>query len=90
MIKVYDYLKDKKSNMLLQVHDEIVCEIHDDEIHEVPLQIQTLMEDNSLNIPLKVDIDVCEGSWAVKKDWSKASLTPKPVCVTLEESIDWA
>ena len=40
MLKVYDYLKDKKSNMLLQVHDEIVCEIHDDEICEVPLQIQ--------------------------------------------------
>jgi DNA polymerase I-like protein with 3'-5' exonuclease and polymerase domains len=90
MIKVYDYLKDKKSNMLLQVHDEIVCEIHDDEIREVPLQIQALMEENSLNIPLKVDIDVCDGSWAVKKDWSKLTLTQEPVCATLESSIDWS
>ena len=90
MIEVYDYLKDKKSNMLLQVHDEIVCEIHDDELREVPLQIQRLMEENSLNIPLKVDIDVCEGSWAVKKDWSKLTLTPEPVYATLESSIDWS
>tara|TARA_B000000460_G_scaffold166584_1_gene118325 strand:- start:286 stop:1287 length:1002 start_codon:yes stop_codon:yes gene_type:complete len=90
MIEVYDYLKDKKSNMLLQVHDEIVCEIHDDELYEVPLQIQRLMEENSLDIPLKVDIDVCEGSWAVKKDWSKITLTEKPEPVTLEDAIDWS
>ena len=90
MIKVYDYLKDKKSNMLLQVHDEIVCEIHDEEVREVPLQIQKLLEENSLDIPLKVDIDVCEGSWAVKKDWLKSSLTNEPVSVTLEECIDWS
>ena len=48
------------------------------------------MEENSLNIPLKVDIDVCEGSWAVKKDWSKLTLTPEPVYATLESSIDWS
>ena len=89
MIEVYEYLKYKKSNILLQVHDEIICEIHDDEICEVPLQIQKLLEENSLDIPLKVDIDVCQGSWAVKKDWSKLSLTEKPIPVTLEEAIDW-
>ena len=89
MIKVYDYLKDKKSNILLQIHDEILCEIHDDELRELPLQIQRLMEENSLDIPLKVDIDVCEGSWAVKKDWYKLYLTVKPEPVTLEEAIDW-
>jgi len=89
MIKVYEYLKDKKSNILLQVHDEIICEIHDDEICEIPLEIQQLLEENSLGIPLKVDIDVCQGSWAVKTDWSKMHLTPKLPSVTLEEAIDW-
>ena len=44
---------------------------------------------NSLNIPLKVDIDVCEGSWAVKKDWSKFTLTDTPEPVKLEDVIDW-
>ena len=89
MIEVYEYLKDKKSNILLQVHDEIICEIHDDEICEVPLQIQKLLEENSLDIPLKVDIDVCQGSWAVKTDWAKMNLTQAPVYATLEECIDW-
>ena len=89
MVEVYDYLKDKKSNLLLQIHDEVVCEIHVSELREIPLQIKRLMEENSLNIPLKVDIDVCEGSWAVKNDWSKSVLTSEPKTVTLEEAIDW-
>ena len=90
MGKVYEYLKNKKSNILLQVHDEIICEIHSDEICDVPLEIQALLEENSLNIPLKVDIDVCQGSWADKKDWSKLDLTQVSVSATLEESIDWS
>ena len=75
--------------MLLQVHDEIICEIHQSELSWLPLEIKRLMEENSLEIPLKVDIDVCDGSWAVKKDWSKIQLTETPKAVTLEESIDW-
>jgi len=90
MIKVYEYLKNKKSNILLQLHDEIICEIHRDEIYNVPLEIQALLEENSLNIPLKIDIDVCQGSWADKKDWSKLYLTQEPVYDTLEEAIDWS
>ena len=85
MIYVHEYLKDKKSNILLQVHDEIICEIHDDEIRELPQQIQLILEANSLDIPLKVDIDVCNGSWATKTDWSKW----KPQCDIIEEYIDW-
>ena len=90
MIKVYEYLKNKKSNILLQVHDEIICEIHNDEICDVPLEIQALLEENSLNIPLKVDIDVCQGSWADKKDWSKLDLTQASVSDIIEEYIDWS
>ena len=74
----------------MQVHDEIICEIHDDEICEVPQQIQILLEENSLGIPLKVDIDVCQGSWAVKQDWSKVDLTKELVSATLEDAIDWS
>jgi DNA polymerase-1 len=88
MIYVHEYLKDKKSNILLQVHDEIICEIHDDEIRELPQQIQLILEANSLDIPLKVDIDVCEGSWAVKSEWNKWSV-PEVKCDIIEEYIDW-
>ena len=88
MIYVHEYLKDKKSNILLQVHDEIICEIHDDEICELPQQVQLILEANSLDIPLKVDIDVCDGSWATKTDWAKWQL-PEQKCDIIEEYIDW-
>ena len=83
MIKVYDYLKDKKSNILLQVHDEIICEIHDDELREIPSAIRGLLEENSLGIPLKVDMEICEPSWASKKDFEA------PVEALVEDYIDW-
>ena len=88
MIYVYEYLKDKKSNILLQVHDEIICEIHDDEIRELPQQIQLILEANSLDIPLKVDIDVCNVSWATKTDWAKWQM-PEQKYDIIEEYIDW-
>ena len=82
MVEVYDYLKDKKSNILLQVHDEIICEIHNNELATLPFQIRQLMEVNSLDIPLKVDIDICTPSWATKEALDD---TPRVV----EDYIDW-
>ena len=51
MVEGYDYLIDKKSNIFLQVHDEIICEIHNSELATLPFQIRQLMEVNSLDIP---------------------------------------
>ena len=73
MLEVSGYLEDKKSNMLLQVHDEIICEIHNSELGIVPLKIKKLLEQNSLDIPLKVDIELCINSWANKKDFKNIS-----------------
>ena len=83
MIQVHDYLKDKKSNLLLQVHDEIICEIHDSELDSLPFQIQGLMEDNSLEIPLRVDIDICKPSWATKEVFDER---PRDI---IEDYIEW-
>ena len=80
MLVIDDYLLDKKSNLLLQVHDEIICEIHDSEFNTIPYKIQSLLEDNTLDVPLKVDMEVCSPSWATKKNY-------KPV--ELEDYIDW-
>ena len=52
--------------MLLQVHDEIICEVHKEELTTVPYAIKKLMETNSLNIPLYIDMEVCKPSWATK------------------------
>jgi len=81
MLVIDDYLLDKKSNLLLQVHDEIICEIHDSEFNTIPYKIQSLLEDNTLDVPLKVDMEVCSPSWATKENYKPAEL---------EDYIDWS
>ena len=85
MIQVHEYLKDKKSNILLQVHDEIICEIHNDEIRRIPWEIQELLETNSLEIPLKVDVSLCKPSWATKMELE----TLEDEEDQIEDYIDW-
>lgn len=80
MLEVDKYLDGKKSNLLLQVHDELICEIHDSELESVPYKIKELLKNNSLDIPLDVDMEIFQGSWAIKKDL-------KPL--TFDDLIDW-
>ena len=80
MIVIAEFLKDKKTNILLQVHDEIICEIHDSELETMPFKIRNLLETNSLDIPLPVDMEICSPSWATKKDFKMP---------TLDDYIDW-
>lgn len=61
MINIHTWLKDnnKRSRMLLQVHDELVFEIHEREMDEVPEQIKKMMESAyKLDVPLKVDMGI--------------------------------
>ncbi len=63
MAKVFDFLKDKKTRMLLQVHDELIFEVPEEEITTVPQQLQTIMQGiTQLKVPLKVDIG-CGPNW---------------------------
>lgn len=58
MIHIHDWLKsnDKKSRMLLQVHDELIFEIHESEMDTVPEKIVELMEHAfPMDVPLKVE-----------------------------------
>lgn len=68
MVEVHNLLLPKKSNMLLQIHDELFCEIHKSELHLVP-KIQEIMErcGNLFEAPLKVGIDWTKTNWAEKK-----------------------
>ena len=85
MIEVDKYLADKKSNILVQVHDEIICEVHDAELNEVTPHIQNLLQENSLGIPLEVDVEVCKPSWATKKDFKPNAPEDK-----IDWTIDWS
>ena len=58
MIHIHDWLSStqKKSRMLLQVHDELIFEIHESEMDEVPAKIVELMENAfPMDVPLKVE-----------------------------------
>jgi DNA polymerase I-like protein with 3'-5' exonuclease and polymerase domains len=68
------------------VHDEIICEIHKDEIELLPNLIRDVLVENTLRIPLEVDIELCEPSWAVKKDYAYTLYHEKE----LVHSIDWS
>ena len=62
MIRIQKMLEEKqaKSRMLLQVHDELVFDLHKDEQHLIA-EIQKLMQDAiPLNVPLIVDCGVGE------------------------------
>ena len=63
MINIHSWLKDnnKKSRMLLQVHDELIFEIHESELEEVPKKIEELMESAfKMDVPLKVEAGIGE------------------------------
>lgn len=63
MINIHDYLEnsDLKSRMLLQVHDELIFEIHESELDSVPDKIIELMESAMvMDVPLKVEAGIGE------------------------------
>lgn len=63
MINIHHWLKEnkKQSRMLLQVHDELIFEIHESEMDEVPDKINELMESAfKLDVPLKVEAGIGE------------------------------
>ncbi|CAK7068584.1 DNA polymerase I [Tissierella sp.] len=65
MVKVYNELKIRnlKSRLILQIHDELIIEAEKDEIEEVKDIMKNIMENSiKLNVPLIVDLEVGD-SW---------------------------
>jgi len=61
MINIQEKLKagNYKSKMLLQVHDELVFDVHKDELEELKPMIQSEMENAfQLEVPLDVELGV--------------------------------
>lgn len=59
MIQIDKFLRGSrhKSRMLLQVHDELIFEIHEDETEELPEKLKLMMENAyTLDVPLDVEI----------------------------------
>jgi DNA polymerase-1 len=67
MIDIAKKLKGKKSEMILQVHDELVFEVFKDELDFVKEMVKDKMENTiQLDVPIKVDINVGE-NWLEAK-----------------------
>jgi len=61
MIKIHTFLKPYKSELLLQVHDELVFEIPDSELNEIVPKLKEIMENiTQLKVPLVVGVGVGE------------------------------
>ena len=59
MINIQKELKGKRSKMLMQVHDELVFDAHNDEVDELRSMVKEQMENAvQLAVPLVVDINV--------------------------------
>ena len=71
LIEVHKLLENSLSSVILQVHDEIICEIHESELETLPKKIASTLEQNSLQIPLFVDMEVCHPFWAEKIEFNK-------------------
>lgn len=57
MINVYRKLREKKSRIVLQIHDELLIEVHNDEKNEVLDIVKKEMENSiKLDVPVKVEI----------------------------------
>lgn len=67
MIEIDKLLNNKKSNILLTIHDELVIEIHEQEEIFIP-RIQELMEDRiTFRVPILINIEKTATNWAEKK-----------------------
>ncbi len=70
MIKLHGRLKDSglESQLILQVHDELVLEVKKDELQEIKQMVVECMElDQPFDVPLVVDI-ACGPSWLEVKE----------------------
>ena len=69
MVELYDSLNEKKlkSKILLQVHDELILNVHKDEVDVVKGLVRDIMENAfQLNVPLKVDIEIGDNWYEAK------------------------
>jgi len=63
MISIYNEMVEKnlKTKMILQVHDELVFDVHRDEVEVMKILIENNMKQAmKLNVPVEVDINIGE------------------------------
>lgn len=70
-IEIQEYLKNKKSRLVLPVHDELIFEVHPDEEQEVPKKVKEIMEkigEVFKYIPMVSEVEMTETNWSEKHE----------------------
>lgn len=85
MLEVDEYLRDKKSRIVLSIHDELDLEVHRDELDFVPARVKEIMEwaYPHRHIPLRVSVEWSGKSLADKIKGMPHVLEPKSQPATL-------
>jgi DNA polymerase-1 len=59
MIEIHRQIRGMKSKMILQVHDELVFDVHKDELNKMKKIVKSVMESSvKLDVPVKADMGV--------------------------------
>lgn len=66
MVRVHELLAGTKSSILLCIHDELVIEIHKDELDLVPDIVATMEEKEKFRVPITVNTERTLSSWDAK------------------------
>jgi len=71
MIRIFNEIRDMKSAMVLQVHDELVFNVYKDELQKVADIVRDGMENvMELNVPLKVNMEIGP-NWLEMEEYNK-------------------
>ena len=66
LIKVANICKINKMKIIATIHDEIIIEVDDNYLKDLPKKIIEEMEENNFNIPLKVDYKIGKNWYQLK------------------------
>ena len=71
MVKCQKFIEENncKSRILLQIHDELVFEVHESEEEWFPFEMQRILQNTPLRTPLPVKVSKGNPSWAQKIEW---------------------
>lgn len=70
MVKCHEILEEHHSRMIMQIHDELLFEIHENELDLVPLLKQAMIEAYPHRLlPMDCDVEFSTKSWQEKEAW---------------------
>lgn len=69
MVALYEFLKPYKTQMSMPIHDEVQFFMPEDELYLIP-QLQKIMEDWDVYVPIVADAEITRTCWADKGDYN--------------------